>query len=157
MARLWTNITDSVVLLENPSKTREAKLSMCQALLSRAAATDNNNTLEHLEDCLFVMISRNRSIESCDILLETGLDPSFFRNNCSPMHVAISNGNEPVCRLLVQHGVDPFLPASHEETTSFLFAARKQDISIFEYFMGLWDERFPLIVKKMIVASTRLK
>lgn len=126
-----------VSLLGDPGKTRETKLAMCQELISRAT-TGDSDILEDLQDCLFVMISRN-AIESCEIFLKAGMDPSF-RNN-GPLHFAIRKGNEPVCRLLVQYGADPFLEV--DVHTPFQTAATKNETVILKYFMGLWDERFP--------------
>jgi hypothetical protein len=82
--------------------------------------------------------------ESCEILLEAGLNPSHDR---WVWDCAIQQQNAPVCRLLVQYGADPFMEEQGDEndvnaTSPFLAAARLSDITIFEFFLDLWDERF---------------
>jgi ABC-type Zn2+ transport system substrate-binding protein/surface adhesin len=50
---------------------------------------------------------KEAKMEGCEILLVSGIEPST-----RAVYYAIQNGNEPICRLLVEYGSDP----SEEET-----------------------------------------
>jgi ankyrin repeat protein len=138
-------------------RTRKIKVTICEILVNHAMI--NRDTAAFLQSTLENEIENTTaggSTEGCEILLEAGLVPS----RCA-LFIAIQAGNEAACRLLTQHGIDPFLEKDNDHENDrgnrdnhahegkrghapspFHAAARLTDMAILRYFMQLWNERF---------------
>jgi hypothetical protein len=91
-----------------------------------------------LQSCLELAID-NGNRESCAILFEAGMKTAVT------MNYAVKKDDQPSCEWLVrQYQVDPFVVQDQEEdgaVSLFHASAHKENIAIFEYFLGLWDAR----------------
>jgi hypothetical protein len=120
-----------------PAVTRETKVAISRILVEHAKT--NCAIAEFMRASLDYTITR-AATSDCEILLEAGMIPSSRR----VWNRAIQTGNEVLCLLLGQNGVDPFLfeEADENEYDPFVAAARLSDTNIFEYLLTFWDERF---------------
>jgi hypothetical protein len=108
----------------------------------------SQDTLRFLHSSLDYAIQYSDDDDACcAILVEAGVQP-----NITSLYTAIKHGNEPVCRLFVQHGVDPFQQEEDDGTDDGSYcepvqsplpaAARRQNTSLLEDFLDVWHERF---------------
>lgn len=108
-------------MLNRPGISDEKKLATCHVFLHHAKSlTSQGITVDFIHAPLDGMIRTNRITQpTFQILLQAGVIRSAWT-----MHQAIRNGFINVCRLLVQHGVDPF---HLEEKGGSLFLAAASD------------------------------
>jgi hypothetical protein len=138
----------NLLLQRTDNVTRETKVSIARILVKHARM--DPATARFLRMSLkytITQVARSGFCGEycCKILLAAGMNP----NSRWAWDVAINEGNEPVCRLLVEFGSDPFLDYGLEDddddddaASPFLAAARPSDTRIFEFFLTLWNERF---------------
>jgi hypothetical protein len=143
--------------------TRETKLTISCILVEHAKTDSATAAYMRMSLEYAINIIPFQSADSCEILLEAGIPPRWIWD------CAIQSGNETICRLLVQHGADPFFEGGDEDdpdadpfseqgdedddddddddqcsaaASPFQAAARQSDTRTFEYFLTLWDVRF---------------
>jgi ankyrin repeat protein len=117
--------------------TPKMKRSMCRVLVKHAKSN------ETVAQFLRVSLLHVNDFEGCKILFNVGM------NGVTSMNYAIEKENKLICQWLADLGVDPFAEGSictkdveQHVPSPFQVAARLEDMSILEFFLARWNERF---------------